>query len=187
MLTDQEIIALYFARDEQAIDETGKKYGSYCYTVAQRIVRVHEDAEECVSDTWLRTWNAIPPKRPDILKMFLAKITRNLALNRWEMRRAEKRGGGETALVIDELAECVAGSSSPESEVLASELGASIDAFVRALPERDGNVFLRRYFYNETPEEIAGRYGLTANNVSVILHRVREKLRVHLTKEGYLG
>jgi RNA polymerase sigma-70 factor (ECF subfamily) len=185
-LLDQEIIALFFARDERAIEETGRKYGAYCYTVAHRILSAHEDAEECVNDTYLRTWNTIPPQKPDIFKLFLAKITRNLAINRYEMLHTKKRGSGETAAVLEELEECVAGGASPEQEVIAGELGACIDRFVRELPERDGNIFIRRYFYTESVEEIAGRYGLAAGNVSVILHRVRTKLRKYLAKEGYL-
>ena len=185
-MLDQEIIALYFARDERALEETGRKYGAYCYTVAHRILSAHEDAEECVNDTYLRTWNAIPPQKPDIFRLFLAKITRNLAINKYEMLHTKKRGSGETAVVLDELEECIAGTSNPEQEVIAGELGECIDRFVRGLPEREANIFIRRYFYTEPVDEIARKYKMTPGNVSVILHRVREKLRKCLVKEGYL-
>ena len=185
-MLDQEIIALYFARNERAIEETGKKYGAYCYTVAHRILSAHEDAEECVNDTYFRVWNAIPPERPNVFRLFLAKITRNLAINRYDMLHTQKRGSGEVAVVLDELEECIAGQGSPEQEVIAGELGESIDRFVRDLPERDGNIFIRRYFFTEPVEEIAKRYGLSPGNVSVILHRTRGKLQKYLAKEGYL-
>lgn len=185
-MLDHEIIALYFARNERAIEETGKKYGAYCYTVAHRILSAHEDAEECVNDTYFRAWNAMPPEKPNVLRLFLAKITRNLAINRYEMLHTQKRGSGEASLVLDELEECIAGQGSPEQEVIAGELGECIDHFVRGLPEREGNIFIRRYFFTEPVEEIAERYKLSAGNVSVILHRTRAKLQKYLAKEGYL-
>ena len=185
-MQDQEIIALYFARDERAIEETGAKYGPYCYKVARNILALHEDAEECVNDTYLRAWDAMPPQRPNVLRLFLAKITRNLAINLYERHHAKKRGSGETAAVLEELEEVIAGSRDPEGEVIAAELGSCIDAFVRGLPEREANVFLRRYFYTEPVDEIAEKYGLSVSNTSVILHRVRAKLKKHLTEEGFL-
>ena len=184
-MTDNEIIGLYFARDERAIAETSTKYGAYCYTIAHRILAVHEDAEECVSDTYLQAWNAMPPTWPERLRLFLAKICRSRAINRYEANRAKKRGEGEVSLVLDELAEVVSGGDTTEGQVMANELARSIDAFLRALPERDRHLFVRRYFYTEPVEEIAARAGLTSGNVSVILHRVRGRLKEHLEKEGY--
>ena len=151
------------------------------------VVSAIEDSEECVNDTWLNAWNAMPPQKPTKLQMFLAKITRNISFNRFNARSAEKRGGGEIVLVLDELAECLAGESDVESEYEARELGQCIRMFVRALPERDGNVFVRRYFFTEPVAEIAKRYGLTDNNVMVILSRTRKKLKVHLVKEGFFS
>ena len=185
ILNDNDIIALYFARDEQAIAETAARYGPYCYKVASNILHAHEDSEECVNDTWMNAWNAMPPKRPDVLRLFLAKITRSLAINRWKFQNAKKRGGGETPLVLEELEECVPGTANPEKEFLASELGSTIDRFVRNLPERDANVFVRRYFFTDSVGEIAAKYGLSEGNVSVILHRTRGKLAAHLAEEGY--
>ena len=121
-----------------------------------------------------------------MLRMFLAKITRNLSVNRFNASSAEKRGGGEMILVLDELADCLAGETNVEAEYEARELEECIRRFVRGLPERDGNVFVRRYFFTEPVAAIAGRYGLTENNVAVILNRTRKKLRAKLAKEGYL-
>jgi len=185
-MEDHQIIELYRQRDADAITETAEKYGAYCYAVAHGILHSAEDAEECVNDTWLRAWDAIPPQQPRVLRMFLAKITRGLAFDRFRAGRTEKRGGGETALVLEELAECLPGRTDVEAEYQGRELGRCVGAFVRALPEREGNLFIRRYFFTEPLAEIAKRYGLSENNVTVILSRTRKKLKTHLLKEGYL-
>ena len=185
-MDDSRIVELYWQRNADAIKETDRKYGAYCFSVADNILHNKEDSEECVNDTWLNAWNAIPPHKPVKLQMFLAKITRNLSFNRYNARSAEKRGGGEVALVLDELAECLAGETNVEREYEAKELGQCIRCFVRALPEREGNVFVRRYFFTESVEQIAKRYGLTGNNVMVILSRTRKKLKTHLVKEGFV-
>ena len=185
-MQDKDIIALYFARNEDAISATADKYGPYCYTVAHNIVPVHEDAEECVNDTWLAAWESIPPKVPDILKLFLAKITHSKAINLWKMKTAKKRGADEVTLVLDELAEVVSGGNDPAEDVLAGQLSESIDTFLHSLPQRDRQLFVRRYFYTEPVREIARSAGLTESNVSVVLHRTRGKLKAHLEKEGYL-
>ena len=185
-MEDQQIVELYWQKNADAISETSSKYGAYCFTIADRILHSTEDSEECVNDTWLHAWNAMPPQRPNVLRMFLARITRNLSVNRFNARSAEKRGGGEIILVLDELADCLAGETNVEAEYEARELEECIRRFVRGLPERDGNVFVRRYFFTEPVTTIAGRYSLTENNVAVILSRTRMKLRAKLAKEGYL-
>ena len=184
-MEDHQIIELYWQKNADAISETADKYGSYCFAIAENILHNAEDSEECVNDTWLRAWNAIPPQKPGVLRMFLAKITRNLAFNRFNARNAEKRGSGEIALVLDELGECLGGADA-EAAYEAKELRQSIRRFVRTLPEREGNVLVRRYFFAEPVADIAKRYGLTENNVMVILSRTRKKLKAHLLKEGYL-
>ncbi len=186
-MEDSQIIELYFERKEEAIKETDSKYGSYCFAIADNILHNAEDAEECVSDTWLKAWNAIPPGRPTVLRMFLAKITRNLSFNRYHAGNAKKRGGGEIHLALEELAECIANESDTESEYMAKELEQCIRSFVRDLPEREGNVFVRRYFFTEPVAEIAKRYHMTDNHVMVVLSRVRRKLKAHLSKEGYFS
>ena len=184
-MEDCRIVELYWQKNAEAIRETDRKYGAYCFAIADHILHNKEDSEECINDTWLNAWNAMPPQRPAKLQMFLAKITRNLAFNRFNTRSAKKRGGGEMALVLDELAECLAAESDVESEYEARELGQCLRRFVRALPERDGNVFVRRYFFTESAAEIAKRYGLTDNHVMVILSRTRKKLKTYLIKEGF--
>ena len=185
-MEDSQIVELYWRKDADAISETSSKYGPYCFAIADNILHNTEDSEECVNDTWLHAWNAMPPQRPNVLRMFLAKITRNLSINRFKARSTEKRGGGEFLLVLDELADCLAGETDVEREYEGRELEQCIRRFVRGLPERDGNVFVRRYFFTEPVAAIAERYELTENNVMVILSRTRKKLRLKLAKEGYL-
>lgn len=184
-MDDRAIIALYWDRDQQALVQSERKYGGYCYTVAHRILDDREDAEECVNDTWYQAWNAMPPHRPDFLRMFLAKITRSVAVNRLKALCARKRGGGQVALALEELAGCLAVETDVEDAVLARELGETIRRFVRDLPEREGDIFTRRYFFTESIREIALAYGLTVNNATVILSRTRKKLKQHLMKEGF--
>lgn len=184
-MRDELIVQLYWDRDEEAIVHTRRKYGGFCYRIARNVLALHEDAEECVSDTWLRAWNTMPPQRPSLLQQFLAKITRHLAFDRFKRNTAQKRGGGQLELVLSELETCIPGPGTPEEDFIAKELADSVNRFVQALPERDANVFVRRYFFTEPMSDIAARYGMTDNNVAVTLSRIRSKLRVHLEKEGY--
>ncbi|MBQ7873565.1 MAG: sigma-70 family RNA polymerase sigma factor [Oscillospiraceae bacterium] len=183
-MKDEKIIGLYWQRDESAIAESEKKYGAYCFAVAENILHDREDSEEALSDTWMRSWNSIPPKKPQNLKLFFAKITRNLAFDRFKVKTAEKRGGGETALIIGELGECVPSAFCVEEEIAGKELRESINSFVKGLSLRERNVFIRRYFFAEKIGDIAKRYGISENNVSVILSRTRKKLKTHLEREG---
>ncbi len=185
-MDDERIIDLYWQRNEDAISESDAKYGKYCHSVANNILCNNEDSKECVNDTWMRAWNAMPPTRPTVLRMFFAKITRNLSLNRIIAKNAEKRFYGETMLVLDELDECIAGSSNVEREFEQSELIKTINRFVESLDTREGDIFARRYFFNESVKGIAKRYGLTANHTAVILSRTRKKLKETLIKEGYI-
>ena len=184
-MEDTKIIDLYFARDEQAIAETDKKYGAYCFTLAHAILPGRQDAEETVSDTYWKTWNAIPPHRPAVLKLFLAKITRNLAFTRWRKMTADKRGGGEMELVLEELAGCVAAPGSVEDSINGKELAKAIRSFLDTLPAREQDIFLRRYFFVEESEAIARRYGMKPATVLRTLSRIRAKLKNYLTQEGY--
>ena len=184
-MEDKTILDLYFARDELAITETDRKYGGYCYSVANRILCSNEDSEEIVSDTLWQTWNSIPPQRPNFLKLFLAKVTRNLAFTRWRRLSAAKRGGGETELVLEELAGCIPGHEQIDDRLNARELAKVIRGFLDTLPERDQEIFLLRYFYAEDAQSIAERYGMKRGNINVILSRTRLKLKTYLTQEGY--
>lgn len=184
-MDDSRIIELYFNRDEEAIAETARKYGAYCFAVAENILSDRSDSEECVNDTWLKAWNSIPPERPKVLRAFLCRITRNLALDRYAVLRAKKRGGGETELAIEELSECADGSADLFGEYARRELARSIRGFVSSLPERERAVFVARYFYMESAAQIAKRFGLSENTVAPMLSRTRKKLRDHLEKERY--
>ncbi len=183
-MDDTKIIDLYFARDERAIDETDRKYGPYCRAIAMRILCNTQDSEECVSDTWLRAWHAMPPQRPSILSSFLGRITRNLSFDRRRNQTAQRRGGGSLTLALDELSECVPSAVLVEHALEEKELASLIDRFLRTLPERECSIFLRRYWYVDSIEEIAARYALKPNTVKSILFRTREKLRTVLREEG---
>jgi RNA polymerase sigma-70 factor (ECF subfamily) len=184
-LPDEEILALYFQRDEAAITETEKKYGGYCRKIAAGCLPQAEDREECISDTYLQVWNAIPPQRPDNLRLYLGAIVRNLAFSLWRKLYTHKRGGAAVELALDELAECLCAPGTPEEAVEARELGGRLDRFLEGLPARDRQIFVRRYYFTETAAEIAPRFDLRENTVLAVLSRTRKKLRVYLQKEGY--
>lgn len=183
-MEDSAIIDLYWARQESALTETERKYGAYCRSIARNILYSREDAEECVSDTYLRAWNAMPPQRPGILSAFLGRITRNLSFDRRRKNNADKRGGGELPLCLDELSQCVPSDSGVQSELERKELSAMLDAFLRTLPERERMLFLRRYWYVDPIGDIARRFSMKENTVKSVLFRTREKLRSYLEREG---
>ena len=184
-MEDRDIIQLYWDRDEGAIPATADKYGGYCAAIARNILEDEQDAEECVNDTWLAAWNAMPPHRPARLAAFLGKLTRNLSFNRYKARRADRRGGGQLPLVLDELAECVSGREDVEGEVDRMELAAAIGQFLSALPARSRDLFLRRYWYADPIAAIARRYGRTEGSVAMDLSRTRGKLKTYLTERGF--
>lgn len=183
---DSQIIALYFDRDQRAIEETADKYGSYCYCIAHNILENKEDAEESVSDTYLGAWNAIPPHRPAVLSTFLGKITRRIALNRWSKNRAEKRGGGEVALALEELSEYLSDGDTPETAMETAELTQILNRFLRELPKEERQIFVCRYWYLDSIAKIADRFCYSQSKVKSMLSRTRLKLRNTLSKEGYL-
>ena len=183
-MEDQALIELYWNRNEDAIAQTPQKYGVRCRGIAFRILEIQEDAEECVNDTYLQAWNNIPPQRPAVFRAWLGKIARNLALTRYRKLHAEKRGGGQTALALEELQECVSGSQSIETEEERKEIAAVINRFLASLPVSQRNVFLRRYWHVTPIAEIAKTYGMTEGQVTSMLHRSRKKLRKMLEQEG---
>ena len=185
-MEDTEIIDLYFARDQRAIAETGAKFGAYLIRVAKNVLENHEDAEECVNDTYISAWNAMPPHRPDILRVFLGKITRRISLNRLRARRAYKRGGGGAEVAIEELSEILRDSRDTEGTVEAEELTEAINLFLKSLSDRERGIFLRRYRYFDSVSRIASSLGLSEGTVKSSLHRTRKKLKNHLEKEGWL-
>ena len=183
-MEDQLIIDLFFQRSEQAIEETDKKYGGYCYSIAYNILTNREDSEESVSDTYLAAWNTIPPRRPNFLNAFLGKLTRHISIDRWRKRSAKKRGGGEMPLVLEELQECVANGENLEERYEQKELVRQVRKFVASLSDTERRVFVCRYWYLDSTAEIAKRFDFSENKVSSMLHRTRGKLEKYLIREG---
>ena len=185
-MTDTEIIDLFFERSEQAITELAKKHGGAVRRVAYNILGNQQDAEECVNDTWLGAWNAIPPARPSPLRTFVCRIARNLAAKRYHANTARKRNS-RYDLTLDELADCVPAREDVEESVAARELAESINAFLDTLPYEDKFLFMRRYWYADPLPEAARLAGMRYGTAAVRLHRVKEKLKIHLLKEGVLA
>lgn len=185
MMEDSRIIELYWQRSEQAIFETEQKYGKYCNSISYRILKNREDAKECVNDTWLCAWKHMPPQRPALFSAFLAKITRNLSLNRYEKENAAKRGGGEVALVLDELEECVPAYAGVEDSVDLKQLTALLNDFLKTLDKENCQLFVLRYWYLYPVKELAARAGMGQSKVKMRLMRMRDELREILEQEGY--
>lgn len=184
-MEDSEIITLYWERNPDAISETATKYGSYCKSIARNILGSEEDAEECLNDTYLNAWNSMPPHRPNLLSAYLGKITRNLSFDKFRRHRAAKRGGGEMELVLEELSECIPGEENVWQKIEKQELVHAINGFLTTLPQEKCSIFLCRYWYAASVPEIAKRFGKTEGNVSVLLNRMRGKLKNYLTERGY--
>ncbi len=178
---DKTIVALYWERAEAAIEHSQQKYGKFCYRIADNILHCKEDAEECVNDTWVRAWNAMPPERPTLLQAFLGKITRNLALDRYNFDRAQKRGS-EIEQIAEEYWQCIPNGEPSLADQTA--LHAAINGFLATLQDRHRIVFLQRYWYLCSIEQIAAETGLSPANVKVILHRTRRAFKDYLEKEG---
>lgn len=183
-MNDSQIVALYFDRDQRAIQETAAKYGNYCYAIAYNILQNREDAEEAVSDTYLGAWDAIPPHKPAVLSTFLGKIARRTALKRCERNCTQKRGGGETALALEELSEIIPDRNTPERSMEDADLTCILNDFLRSLPKQERAVFVCRYWYLDSVADIAGRFDFSQSKVKSMLARTRMKLRHTLNKEG---
>ena len=183
-MEDSRIVELYFERSEQAIAETDRKYGPYCYSIAYNILTNQEDAQECVSDTYMSAWNRMPPVRPQILSVFLGKITRNISVSRWRKQSAVKRGGGTVAVALEELEACTPSSWDVTQEMERKELEARLRDFCGGLPTQERIVFLKRYWYVESLGEIAAETGMSQSAVKSSLYRSRKKLGAVLKKEG---
>jgi len=178
-MNDQAIIDLYFARNEQAIAETAKSYGNVCMQVSMNILQSRPDAEECVNDTYLKTWNAIPPTKPHSLCAFVCRITRNLSLNRLRDLRREKRNK-ELTLSLEELEACI-----PAAMEDADQLAALLNSFLEGLEETDRVLFMGRYWYSYAIDDLAASMGLTKKAVYMRLYKIRERLRAYLGERGY--
>ena len=183
-MNDQKIIELYFSRSEQAIRETDLQYGSYCRTIAMNILTDQMDSEECVNDAFLHTWHAIPPTRPNSLKAFVARITRNLSLTRLAARTAQKRSGGQTTVPLDELTDLFDEKQSVDAQMDEAVLRELLNRYIRKLSKEKRVVFVARYWYCYPITEIAGKLQLSESKVKTILFRIRKDLKNFLEKEG---
>ena len=184
-MDDQAIVELYWNRSEHALSETSAKYGKYCYSIAYNILENSEDADESVNDTYLAAWNTIPPQKPNPLRTYLCKLTRNISVTRYHSNTAQKRNS-HYDLALDELESCLCSNNTTESQVLAKELSHLLDRFLSDLDCHSRVMFIRRYWYAESVNQIAKDFAMRPNSVSVQLSRIRGKLRKFLTKEGYL-
>lgn len=183
MMEDSRIIDLYFERSEEAITRTAEKYGRLCRSIALRIVGSYEDAQECENDTYVAAWNAMSPTRPHILSAFLSRISRNIALNRYEYNKAGKRNS-QFDLVLDELEECLASSYSVEDTYIAGEVAGMINAFLEKMKTETRVMFVRRYYYADSVKEIAERLAVSESKVKTTLFRVRQELKDYLEAQG---
>lgn len=183
-MEDGQIVALYWQRNQGAIAASEDKYGTLCRGISYNILRSHEDAEECVNDTWLRAWNAMPPQRPGILSAFFGKLTRNLSLDRWRYNRAAKRGGPQVETALEELGECLPAPGRPEDHLEERETADLISRFLREQPQLDRVLFLRRYWYLDSVAALAERFSMNENTVKSRLHRTRLRLKEVLLREG---
>lgn len=184
-MEDREIIDLFWARSDNAIRQAAEKYGPYCHYIAYHILGNPEDTEECVNDTWLHAWNAIPPAKPQVLSTFLGRLTRNLALDRHREESAQKRGGGQVDAALEELAECLPQSRSPEEQTIDKiVLADALAEFLDEQKKMDRIIFVKRYWYLATVAEIAKELGFTQSRIKMSLHRTRAALAKRLEREG---
>ena len=184
-MEDERIVALYWERSEDAIRQTQSKYDNYCMGIAGRILSNHEDARECVNDTYLAAWDAIPPQRPAVLSTFLGKLTRRISIDRWRALTADKRGGSAVTVALEELEACIPGGTDPVKEVEAKELARVISGFLRTLPYIQRKVFLMRYFEMADLTQIQEEFQISNSKAKSMLHRTRKKLKTYLQEEGY--
>ena len=183
-MEDEEIIDLYWNRQEKAIFETDKKYGHYCNTISFNILQNREEAKECVNDTYLQTWNSIPPQRPNILKVYIGRIARNLAINQYERKKAKKRDY-TLEVALEELNECISSNNNVEEQLNYNELVNMLNVFLSRLSQEKRKIFLERYWYLYSIKEISSNNGISESNTKIILSRIRKQLQSYL-KEGGL-
>ena len=183
-MKDEEIIALYKKRSQRAVEETQKKYQSYCGTIANRILKNPQDCEECLNDTWLKAWETIPPVIPAALSAYLAKIARNTAINMYKKKYAGKRIDDRMMISMEELKECIVGKDTVESQIEEKVVVEVLNKYLGELPSLERKIFVRRYFYMDTMKEIGLLYGMKESYVKTLLFRSRKKLKKDFEKEG---
>ena len=182
-MEDIKIIELYFQRNEQAIEETAKKYGLFCHSIAKNILCNNEDAEECVNDTYNNAWNAIPPTKPTNFKIWLGKVVRNIAVNLWNKNHAQKRNAGMSVL-LSELEDCIPSLETTEQEISEKELSKIIENFLRSLDKEDRTLFIRRYWNGISLKALAKENSLSPSKLAQRMFRLRLALKNTLEKEG---
>lgn len=183
-LADEDIVELYWQRDEKAIDETDKKYRRYLYKIAYNIVHSDPDCDECLNDTYLGTWNAIPPARPNVFQAFLSKIMRNIAVDKARQTHAARRVPSELIVSLDEIGEALSYDLSPDEERTIAAVADVLNAFLRRLGERDQLIFVCRYYYCDKVSEIAEMLGVSERTVFRSLTSMKDDLKNKLLKEG---
>ena len=185
-IDDKRILLMFNNRDEQALRMTAEQYGGLCQSIARNITKNEQDAEECLNDALLQTWNSIPPAQPKNFCAYLLRIVQNLAIDRFRAGMREKRGGAQSAAALDELAEFLPSSDSVDAEVDRRELLSAITRFLEGLPQKQRGIFIRRYWGCASFSELAEAYHMRSHAVEVSLSRIRQNLREHLRKEGLL-
>jgi len=183
-MDDNIIIDLYFDRQEDAIEKTKLKFGNRLFRSAMNILHNAQDAEECVSDTLLKAWNTIPPTRPTMFGAFLAKISRNLAINKWKAKETARRGGGETTLLLGELEDCIPANNTTEKVYEQDLVTAAINDYLNNLDQPARVAFVLRYFHGESIASICNRFNISESSAKSLLFRTRKKLKAHLMSEG---
>ncbi len=184
-MMDDDILDLYFERSEEALRATMEKYGALLRSLSWNILRDEEDVEECVSDTYMAAWDAIPPERPEYFKAYLCQIARNFSLDRVRRKTREKRGGGKLPLILDEIEEIVPSQEDTTRSVENVELAEAISGYLREQPDRRRKIFLQRYYYASSIRDIAAEEQTTEGAVKVLLHRMRKELKQFLIIKGY--
>ena len=185
-MEDEKIVSLYWARDEQAIAETQKKYDRYLTRIAMNVLADPEDSRESVSDTYLAAWNSMPPHRPGVLSTYLGKLTRRISISCFRRKNREKRRPSEYALSLSELGDCISGGNTTEEEVNLKLLADAIGIYLRLLPVESRNAFIGRYYFLDPVKEVAAYCGMTESKCKTVLYRTRQGLKAYLEKEGYM-
>ncbi|MBP3700524.1 MAG: sigma-70 family RNA polymerase sigma factor [Lachnospiraceae bacterium] len=184
-MEDEKIVALYWAREERAIEETQKKYGRYLFVIADRILLEEEDSSECVNDTYWKAWDSMPPHRPANLATYLGKIVRETAIDMFRRRNREKRKASEYAVSLAELEDCVSGGNTTEQSVDLHLLAAAIGRYLRTLPKEARDLFVGRYYFMDSLREVASYHGMSQSKAKSILFRTRQGLKAYLEQEGF--
>ena len=184
-MKDELIVDLYWDRNEDAIRQTQRKYGSYLSKVAYNILSDFEDSKECVNDTYLAAWNSMPANRPRILSTYLGKIARQISIDVFRKRNTMKRYASEYALSLEELGDSFSAGTTPEQELDAKMLDEAINRFLRTLPEETRNVFLGRYYFFDSLKDVAAYCGMTESKAKSMLYRTRQSLKAYLAEEGF--